>query len=294
MAGMVSSSDQIAPRRWHTARVSWRFYGAALWLLCSGAHAGFAADFDRRYEYRVSWNGFPAARASVRLTVDAAPATTEMRVQIRTNRFVDLFWSLRAESSAEVDSVTLRPRHFEFDRSIAGERELTSVVAEPDGILTGRYQRPRRYRLMEVDGAGVLDPITAILRALREPPLLGEPRVYEIFTGEARYRIELRRQGAETIAVPAGQFKAARIEPVIWRLETNQLEKRVHRLLLWVTEDEPHMLLRVRSEVFIGAVYCDLTSLADVEPRATADGVLLPKPDTQLQQRAHGGSATDR
>ena len=156
-----------------------------------------------------------------------------MRVQIRTNRFVDLFWSLRAESRAEVDSVALRPRHFEFDRSIDGEREFTSVVAGSDGVLTGRYERPRRrYRLMEADGAGILDPIAAILRALREPPLAGQPRSYEIFTGEARYRVELRREGADTITVPAGRFAAARIEPVIWRLETNQLEKRVHRLLL--------------------------------------------------------------
>ena len=252
-------------------------------LLCTVVRTGFAAGVDRHYEYRVSWNGIPAASASVQLMDHAAAATTEMRVQIRTNHFVDLFWSLRAESRAEVDSSTLRPLHFEFDRSIDGERELTSVVAEPDGGLTGRYQRPRRYRLIEVEGAGILDPVAAILRALREPPLLGQPQAYEIFTGEARYRVELRRAGADTLTVPAGRFAALRIEPVIWRLETNQPEKRVRRIVLWVTEAEPHVLLRVRSDVFIGAVYCDLTALANVEQRSTAEGASRIEPYAKLE-----------
>jgi hypothetical protein len=216
----------------------------------------------RSYAYRISWNGIPAARATVRFATPV-PSRTEIRVQIQTNRFVDLFWSLRAESWGEVDEITLHPLHFGYDRRVNGERELTTVEAEASGELTGRYARAGRYRLIEVNEANVLDPAAAILQALREPPIVGQPKWYEIFTGEARYRIELRRDGTETIQVPAGRFTAARIEPVIWRLENNQPDRRVRRVALWITDAIPHTLLRVRGDVFIGAVYCDLIEQSD-------------------------------
>lgn len=241
----------------------------ALPVLCSvaGVALGAAIGSDQNYEYRVSWNGIPAARVTIGLTnqATAAPVTTRVRVEMRTNRFIDLFWSLRAESSAEVDAVALRPQHFTYDRRINGRRELTSIDAEPDGELTGRYARPGRYHLMTINNPVALDPITGVLRALRELPVTGQPQTYEIFTGESRYRIELHRQGSETINVPAGRFAAVRLEPAIWRLDRNARDARVRHLTLWVAEAPPHTLLRVRSEVFIGAVYCELTNVSGGE-----------------------------
>jgi hypothetical protein len=242
-----------------------RLLTAVLALLVTlGRPAGPAGAVEQAFEYRVSWNGIPAARATVQLRESGAgtPPTTEMRADIRTNRVVDLFWSLRAQSWGRVDSTSLRPQHFEYDRRINGTREFTTVEVEPDGQLTGRYARPGRVRLIEVRNPEVLDPIAAILQVLRDPPLDGHTRKYEVFTGEARYRIELRRDGSDVIKVPAGRFVAARLEPVIWRLEKKERDKRVRHLLLWMTEAAPHILLRIRSEVFIGAVYCDLTDLS--------------------------------
>jgi hypothetical protein len=265
-----------------------RLYGRAALMaalaLCiaEGVAPAAGAGLSRRYEYQVSWNSIPAARATVRLTQQAALATTEMRVEIETNRFVDLFWSLRAEGWGQVDAATLRPQRFEFDRRIDGVRELTRVEAEPDGRLTGRYMRGSRFRQSSVTGTEMLDPISAVLRALRDLPADGHPDTYEIFTGEARYRIVLRHQASEAIAVPAGRFTAAHIEPLIWRVDRNDRERRVSRVSLWVTETAPHVLLRVRGEVFIGALYCELTEMsADVAPGG--DRASLAESQAQLQ-----------
>jgi hypothetical protein len=137
--------------------------------------------------------------------------------------------------------------------------------------LTGRYTKRDRSRLLTVDDAGAIDPISAILRALQELPEAEHPQTYDVFTGESRYRVVLRRDGAETITVPAGRFNAVRIEPVLWRIDQNARERRVRRLTLWVTEAQPHVLLRVRGEVFIGAIYCDLTAVS-AKDAAAADG----------------------
>lgn len=228
---------------------------------------------DESYRYRVTWNGIPAAQATVKFTerMPREPSTAWVWVELRTNRFVDLFWSLRAQSWAEVDANTLRPRRFTFDRRINGKPETTQIEAEGSGLLTGRYARPWRYRLIEVNDADVLDPMAAILRVRQALPAVGDSDTYDVFTGEARYRIEMRRYASETINVPAGRFSAARIEPVIWRVDQPGPDTRVRHLTLWVTDTPPHTLLRVRSEVFIGALYADLTAWSH-------GGAALPQP----------------
>lgn len=232
-----------------------------LLLLASPIGATVVDVGDQLYQYRVTWNGIPAARATVRLTerVPHEPPTTRMWVEMRTNRFVDLFWSLRAQSWAEVDAATLRSLHFAFERRINGKPETTQIEADGGGLLTGRYARPWRYRLIEVNDANALDPIAAVLRVRHALPAVGDSSTYDIFTGEARYRIELQRYASETVDVPAGRFTAARIEPVIWRVDQDGPDTRVRHLTLWVTDTPPHTLVRVRSEVFIGALYADLT-----------------------------------
>jgi Protein of unknown function (DUF3108) len=232
-----------------------------LLLLVSPIGAAIIEGGEQLYQYRVSWNGIPAAQATVSFTEapHAEPPTASVWVELRTNAFVDLFWSLRAQSWAEVDATTLRPVHFAFERRINGRRETTHVEAEGDGLLTGRYARPLRYRLIEVNDAEALDPMAAILRVRQGLPAVGDSRTYEIFTGEARYRIRLYRYAAEMIDVPAGRFSAARIEPEIWREDQGGRDTRVRRVTFWVTDAPPHTLLRVRGEVFIGAVYADLT-----------------------------------
>jgi len=231
-------------------------------LAVSPSAAANLAVGDESYRYRVTWNGIPAAQATVRFTEHLAqePSITWVWVELRTNRFVDLFWSLRAQSWADIDAGTLRPRHFTFDRRINGKPELTQVEADSEGLLTGRYARPWRYRLIEVNDASVLDPMAATLRVRQALPAVGASHTYNVFTGEARYRIEMRRYASETINVPAGRFSAARIEPVIWRVDQAGPDTRVRHLTLWVTDTPPHTLVRVRSEVFIGALYGELTA----------------------------------
>jgi len=244
---------------------SWIIRCAAV-LLCMavGAAPRIARAQERSFAYRVSWNGIPAARATVKLAdpVSATPQLSRLSAEVETNAFVDLLWSFRGFGWGEADAQTLRPLRFTFDRRINGRRELTEVEAEPDGLLTGRYRREDRSRLVEVNDAEVLDPVAGILHALRAPPAAGAPQVYDIFTGEARYRIELHREDTEMISVPAGRFAAIRITPVMWRIDKNAPETRARRVTMWVTEAEPHLLLRVRGEVFIGALYCDLTEIS--------------------------------
>jgi hypothetical protein len=89
-----------------------------------------------------------------------------------------------------------------------------------------------------------------------------------VFTGEARYRVELAVTGEDMVSVAGGSYRAWRIEPRVWKNGTG-VDSRLRHATLWISEDPAHILLRIRSEGFIGAVNCDLLHLQTAEVRSS-------------------------
>lgn len=211
------------------------------------------------YEYRLSWNGLPAAEAVVAVSRgerEGAPYRVE--AQARTNWFVDFLWSLRARVAAGFTPGELEPLGFRYDRRIRGELWVTDVVfGTPVGGATGTLRRRGEARVTSTDDGGVVDPVTAIFRALSAPLTLGERRRYEVFTGESSYRIELHVVAEERVDVAGRDYDAWRIDPRVWKIGQG-LEPRLRGATIWVSKGPRQTILRVRSEVYIGAVTCDL------------------------------------
>jgi len=216
-----------------------------------------------RLDYRVSWNGIPAGDATVRIARLDGGVEPQYRVEaaVRTTWLVDLLWSLRAKVFANFTTVDLTPLGFRYDRDVNREHSLTDVVFDPSTLqATGIRVRGAETKTLRADDPAVLDPITAIFRALARPLSSGDTFRYEVFTGEARYRVELRVVGEDTVHVDAGTFRAWRVEPQVWKLGTG-VDRRLRHATLWVSAGPVHTLLRIRSDVFVGAVNCDLQRL---------------------------------
>jgi hypothetical protein len=80
-----------------------------------------------------------------------------------------------------------------------------------------------------------------------------------VFTGESHYQVNLKVVGPDIVDGPAGRFDALKIEPEIIKLgDEPRRDKRLRRATIWVTPAPARTLLRIRSEVFIGAVTLDL------------------------------------
>ena len=212
-----------------------------------------------RYEYRLAWNGIPAASATVDVSRGIEPdASYEVRGEVKTNWLVDLLWSLRANVTARFTPPDLAPLGFVYDRRIRGDPTITEVVFEDgDRGATGTARHAGASRVMAVDAPGVLDPVTAIFRALGEPLEAGETLGYDVFTGEALYRVELYVEREENIVVGGHRYDAWRMQPRLWRSGSGA-ESRLRQATIWVSRNPARTVLRVRSEVFIGAVTVDL------------------------------------
>jgi hypothetical protein len=235
-------------------------------LLCvSAARAAEPLSQARRLEYRVAWNGIPAAGATVAVTPGelVGKPSVEVEATARTNAFVDVFWSFRGTAKATFLANGVEPLRFIYDRTMAGDSYLTMIDFDADdGGARSIYLKNGKRKEMALDENGLLDPITAVFRARLSGAKPGDLLRYEIFTGEARYRVQLSIVGADTVEVPAGRFSALRVVPEVWKIgRAAEPDKRLQNATIWVSDDADHTLLRIRSEVFIGAVTLDLVKI---------------------------------
>jgi len=239
--------------------------GIGLLAVLTGAPAPGATlpPQPRRLEYRIAWNGIPAAGASVAITPRERDGRESVVVEAtaRTNRFVDLFWTFRGTVRATFLAEGLTPHQFVYDRHMNGTPYLTSVDFDPNRARS-IYIRGARRRELQLDAAGVVDPITAVFRARLSGAKPGDVLRYDVWTGEARYRVELAVHGPEQISVPAGRFSALRVVPTIWKVDSQPArDTRLRQATIWVANDPGRALLRIRSEIFIGAVTLDLVKI---------------------------------
>jgi hypothetical protein len=257
------STRQAAPRRNRAA--GWIGLLACL-VLAQPARAALSPS-PRQLHYRVAWNGIPAAAATVAITpgVLAGHDSVVVEASARTNAFVDLFWTFRGTARATLFADSLTPLHFVYERQMAGKPYLTWVDFAAHGARSVYITGTRRRELALADG-DVIDPITAVFRARLSGAKPGDTLRYDVWTGEARYRVALAVSGPEPLDVPAGRFTALRVVPELWRVgATPELDTRLRGATIWVADDAARTLLRIRSEVFIGAVTLDLVQ---VEPAA--------------------------
>jgi hypothetical protein len=250
-------------------RAGRRLTAAALALLLCGAasaRAGELSDPAQTLRYRVAWNGLTAARATVNIQPEelAGEAAYTVETSARTNSFIDLFYPFRGTARVVFLAREHTPLRFVYDREIRGEHSLTTVDFRPyDQRVHSLYVKggvtKKRLDLANLD---FLDPITAVFKARSGSRAIGTRADFDIFTGESRYRVELTVDGRDHVEVPAGRFAALRVTPKVWKIRGDQQppDPRLRGATIWVTDDEHRVLLRIRSDIFIGAVTLDLLS----------------------------------
>jgi len=238
-------------------------HAVVLSLLLSSAALAIPAPpvVTGHLDYHVSWNGVPAGDATVDIARGDDAAAYQVEGSVRTSWLVDLLWSLRARVFASFTATDLRPLSFRYDRDMNREHLLTDIFYDPlTRHPTGVHVKRGKTTTLSVDTANVSDPITATFQALSQPIHVGDTFRYDVFTGEASYRIELHVLGEDVVTVPAGTFKAWRVEPQVWKVGTG-VDRRLRHATMWVSEGPARVVVRIRSEVFIGAVNCDLQHL---------------------------------
>jgi len=81
------------------------------------------------------------------------------------------------------------------------------------------------------------------------------------------YDLDVVYHGKETIEVEAGKFECIMVEPLV---QEGGLFKSEGSIMLWMTNDEAKMPVRVKTKVVVGAIDADLTSYKGVYGKLTS------------------------
>ncbi len=208
-------------------------------------------------DYNVSWAAFPSA------------ATLHLSVIERRNLYGWDSWHMKATGSTEnpvrrifeiddefdsyMDAATLASHQYEMYLNEMGKSEKSMMELTPQGSV------PRGGIASVIVPAGTRDPI-ALLQSMRawDWDRTAEMRV-PVFDGHNLYDVHANRDAAdEEVAVPAGNFRAAKIAVHIYKGAT---EMQQIRFTLWVARNGARVPVAMEAELPFGTFRLELSQI---------------------------------
>jgi len=229
-----------------------------------------------RLSYDVTWSVFQAGTVSATLQSEAQGFKDSYTVTTtaRSQGFVSLLFSVQNEFRSFFNPQTLCSeriskkidegrRHKKTEIVFDSQRKL-AILDERD--LTKPHEPPKHAE-NEIPNC-VEDVVTAFYYLRRQEFQIGTPLHLPINDGAKTYDVTLDVQAQEAIQTPLGKRLAIRVEPKVF----NGLFKRKGRMLVWFSDDDQHLPLRIRFVIAVGPITATLKSVTHVAERSTTQG----------------------
>ena len=243
----------------------WLLFFALLFALAaaaapSGAEQQYLWDFDQEsLKYHFSWSGIVAAELNAYISKEND--LYYISVQARTKPAIDVLWKMRDKLLIKTGANDLLPRYYRFIQREGRYFQDIEIVFDP-ATNTARAKRTNkkgkvRRRTVTVDG--LYDPISAILFLRRQPLWPDDVYKLKVFDGRRLHVLKYEVIGRKRIRTYRGKLWTRTVVPSLVESEKpEEVKKKVSKVLMYLTEDEPHDIVLIESDVFIGKVKAKL------------------------------------
>ncbi len=184
--------------------------------------------------------------------------------EVNTVSTFDAFFKVRDRYETYIDVEGMFPWRFEQHiREGKFSRDFSAFFDQRKGkakTSEGQYEIPKY----------VNDIVSAFFyaRTLDYSNLkVGDKIPLKNFYKDKVYDLDVVYHGKETIEVEAGKFECIMVEPLV---QEGGLFKSEGSIMLWMTNDEAKMPVRVKTKVVVGAIDADLTSYKGVYGKLTS------------------------
>jgi hypothetical protein len=227
---------------------------------------GFPLPAPLEARYRFGWGAITAAEGSFDFSRPQR-GQLQMKASTRTIGVVRGMWRMDARHTAWSDAATLRPIALEQTESYRDETLKTEAKFSPEGVT-------RKLERVPVEGApakekrfkcpGLFDLHTALLFVRSQPLRTDDVYRIVVYPSKAPYLATVRVAGTERIKVAGQEYSAIKLELELQRV-TKDLELEAHKKFkqatVWISDDRDRLLLKIKSEVFVGSVWAELESV---------------------------------
>jgi hypothetical protein len=221
-----------------------------------------------RLDYNVTWSIFPAGTISATLQSDGQEAKDHYIVTTtaRSQGFVSLLFNVQNEFRSFFNPQTLCSERISKKINEGRRHKETEIVFDPQRKLAilderdlSKPHEPLKHAENEIPNC-VEDVVTAFYYVRSQDFQNGKPLHLPVNDGAKTYDVTLDVQARETIPTPLGNRSAIRLEPKVF----SGLFKRKGRMLVWFSDDEQHLPLRIRFMIAVGTITATLKSVTRV------------------------------
>ncbi len=221
--------------------------------------------------YNLTWSVFPAGRlvATVGRANGGPGDPYEVKVSARSQGFVSLLYEVKDDFQAvfdptglcslEVSKKVKEGRHRKETRIVFDNQRKLAILDERD---LNRPADPPKHAETETSGC-VADLVTAFYYLRSQPMHVGQQILVSVNDGTKTSEVTAQVQAREEIQTPLGRRFAFRVEPTVF----GGLYKRKGRMLIWFSDDEQRLPLRVRAIISVGTISGDLQSVTQSPAR---------------------------
>jgi hypothetical protein len=222
-----------------------------------------------RLTYHVTWSVFPAG--TVAATVESEGQASKDHYTVITTAqsqgFVSLLFSVQNEFRSFFDPRTLCSERISKRINEGGRHKETEIVFDSQRKLAildernlTRPHEPPKHAENEIPDC-VEDVVTAFYYLRNQGFQIGQPLHLPVNDGSKTYDVTLDVQARERIQTALGNRSAIRVEPKVF----SGLFKRKGRMLVWFSDDDQRLPLRIKFIITVGTITATLQSVSHVK-----------------------------
>lgn len=226
-----------------------------------------AFGLGEKLVFDVNYGFITAGEATLQVAgTDTIAGRACYRIEFRVNSLPSFSWIYRVEDKyvTYVDEETIAPWKFEQHvREGSYSRDFTASFDQRRNIATtseGKYRIPPY----------VHDILSAFYfaRTLDYGPMKAGDQVQMFnFYKDTTYELGVRFLGRQELEVGAGTFRTVVIEPLV---KEGGLIKSEGRIVIWLTDDDRKLPVRVNTKVVIGSIDTELREYAGLRGPVTS------------------------
>lgn len=175
-----------------------------------------------------------------------------LQTKANSNKFISSFFKVRDVVNSYIDVKGLVSRRF--------EKQLREGMYESDRYVDFYHDRlialhiREKYAVKEIPL--YVQDILSSLYLIRTLDLeVGKDETIDTYADGKVYPLKVLIHRVERVKVPAGEFECLKVEPV---LKSEGIFRQKGKLLVWLTNDEHKIPVKMTSKIFIGSIGANL------------------------------------
>jgi hypothetical protein len=258
--------------------MSYRMAIAAMFLFALSSipgevHANPVKAFGpgERLEFVLKWAGIVAADSvmTVEGGKDARGRTIYKVISTAESRAViDMIYPVRNRYESHISPHDGLPRKYIYHMKEGSKNRDRIFLFDQRRMMVKRIEKTTddtTNQIFEIEGP--THDVLSSLYAMRNMDFnVGQSVTFKVFDNRKNYELEVEVLAREEVEVGAGRFMTIKVQP---KLKFEGIFRRKGSLYVWMTDDENHIPVLMKSKVSVGSIVAELV-------RYTIDGGDLP------------------